>query len=129
MVRDGKVNVRAGLIGFEVGRQWFRCRGGIRVRNVKGQTIRKHARGPSQRKVATAQHLLVDAQFLKAPRTEVQSLQPELEHAFQKTVARLQMLRSEKGSLRPDDRLQLTHGLPLNLAGAVGEVKRDSGVQ
>lgn len=81
----------------------------IRIRDVKREPVGEHADRPGQGKVAPRERLLIDSQVVKPPRAKMESLQPELQHAFQKTVARLQMLRCEKRSLRPDDWLQLAH--------------------
>ena len=65
------------------------------------------ARGKS--KVPRGQSFPVDLQFREAPRAEPEGAQFELQHAFDKPVLELQMLRGEKRSLCPDDRLKLSH--------------------
>ncbi len=109
VVGNGQKDVRAGLLGFKIGSQRLRSWYLVRIGNIEGQTIRKNAHTSRQRKVAARERFLIDAQLLETPRAEIQRFQPELQHAFQKTVARLQVLWSEKSPLRPDDRLQLAH--------------------
>ncbi len=74
VMRYCQIDIHAGLISIEVRSQRFGGRGVIGVRHVKGEPVGENANRPGQGEVAPGECLLIDAQLMKSPGAEIQSL-------------------------------------------------------
>src|SRR5262245_3833465 len=109
MVRNGKINIHGILIRREVRRKRFRFRGGIGLRSVEQEPVRKDSRGAQDYKSTLAQCFVVQSEFTEAPWFEVKGLHMKVQHTFNKPVVQLQMLGCQQGTFRPDYRLEDLH--------------------
>src|SRR5580704_3138159 len=124
VLRNRQVNIQRGLLGLKKQPNRLGRRGGVGIRDLKGQPVRIQSGSAREGKIALRQGLLIDLQIEEAPRPEIQPSQAKLQTTLDIAVARLQVLRREEGAFRPDDRLKLAHGLRLTLAGAVRESQK-----
>ena len=78
--------------------------------HVEQETVRQDAGRRREREAARGERLAIDLEPLKAPGTERECRQLELEEILEKPVLGLEVLRTEKNSLCPQDGLHLPHG-------------------
>src|SRR5580700_8529220 len=124
VLRNRQVYIERSLFSFKKEPNRLGCRGSVRFRNLERKPIREEPGGARESKTTLRQRLLIDLQIEKSPRPEIQPFQAKLQATLDIAVARLQVLRREKGAFRPDDRLKLAHGLRLKLAGAARESQK-----
>src|SRR5439155_7452627 len=105
MMGNGKKYVNGVLVYFKGLGQLLRRRSGVGVRDIEQQPVLEDATGAGDGKRAGGQAFVIDLETLEPPGTEVESLQLKPQGVFDEAVLDLEMLRGEKGALRPDHRL------------------------